>query len=425
MADYADRVKDTTTTTGTGDITLSGSAPTGFQTFAQAFSVSDRVYYAISSATSAEWEVGYGTLTGGTTLERTTVLESSNADAAVNFSAGTKDVFCTVPGASLRGFTTGPASSVDNTVPRFDSTSGKIYQTSLMSIDDSGAVTGITSLVVSANGAGLPVYPQVGLSVYSSNTVGYGQYINTRTYGTSASQTAVADNTGVGSFNYRVHNGTQVEEAASIYVQVDGTNVTGSGDHPSALIRFRNRGAAQTGQYDQTNRLIIDGDGGVIIGAATGGSQGAETLNTPALFLNGDRLSNATDAQLEAGTANTVFVTPSNQHRHPSSTKFWVKATGNSTTIVVSYNMTSWADTNTGDADGTIATDFSSADWSVCLAMQAGNTRWDATNTSGCGMDAQAAGTFGIVASQMSDGGTAVAARFDPTAWHCSGLGDL
>lgn len=93
---YADRVKDTSTTTGTGDFTLAGSAPTGYQTFSAAFAVNDLVVYCIQLQSGSEWEVGKGTLTGATTLARTTVLASSNAGAAVNFSAGTKDVFCTI-----------------------------------------------------------------------------------------------------------------------------------------------------------------------------------------------------------------------------------------------------------------------------------------------------------------------------------------
>lgn len=96
MANYADRVKDTTTTTGTGSITLAGSAPSGFQTFAAALgSAASNVPYAIVGGT--EWEVGFGTLSSSTTLARTKITASSNAGAAVSFSAGTKDVFITIP----------------------------------------------------------------------------------------------------------------------------------------------------------------------------------------------------------------------------------------------------------------------------------------------------------------------------------------
>lgn len=103
----ADRVKDTTTTTGTGTITLSGTAPTGYQTFGTAIGNGNTTYYTIANST--EWEVGLGTYTAaGTTLSRTTVLSSSNAGALVNFSAGTKDVFVTYPaGKSIYRDSTG------------------------------------------------------------------------------------------------------------------------------------------------------------------------------------------------------------------------------------------------------------------------------------------------------------------------------
>ena len=96
MALFADRVKDTTTTTGTGALTLADSAPTGFQTFNAAFGTGVNFYYAISSSGGAEWEVGIGVLTTSTSMTRSTITASSNAGAAVNFSAGTKDVYCTI-----------------------------------------------------------------------------------------------------------------------------------------------------------------------------------------------------------------------------------------------------------------------------------------------------------------------------------------
>ena len=91
-----DRVKETTTTTGTGTITLNG-ALTGFQSFS-AVGNGNTTYYAISDPTNGSWEVGLGTYTSaGTTLSRTTILSSSNAGSLVNFTAGTKDVFVTYP----------------------------------------------------------------------------------------------------------------------------------------------------------------------------------------------------------------------------------------------------------------------------------------------------------------------------------------
>ena len=91
------RVRETTSTTGTGAVTLAGAVD-GFQTFAAGIGNSNTTYYAISLNTANEWEVGLGTLNGdSSTLTRTTVLESSNSDSAVDFSAGSKEVFCTLP----------------------------------------------------------------------------------------------------------------------------------------------------------------------------------------------------------------------------------------------------------------------------------------------------------------------------------------
>ena len=93
-----DRVKETTTSTGTGTINLAGAA-TGFETFVAGVGNSNVTYYCIAHQTAAEFEVGIGTVTDASpdTLSRTTVLSSTNSDSAVDFSAGTKDVFCTLP----------------------------------------------------------------------------------------------------------------------------------------------------------------------------------------------------------------------------------------------------------------------------------------------------------------------------------------
>ena len=89
-----DRVKEQTTTTGTGSVTLTG-AVAGFESFS-AVGDGNTTYYAIVHQSLSEWEVGLGTYTAsGTTLSRDTVLDSSNSGSAVNFSAGVKDVFVT------------------------------------------------------------------------------------------------------------------------------------------------------------------------------------------------------------------------------------------------------------------------------------------------------------------------------------------
>ena len=91
-----DRVKSSTTTTGTGTITL-GAAAIGFQAFS-VIGDGNTTYYTITDTVNGTWEVGIGTYTAsGTTLSRDTVLESSNAGSLVNFAAGSKDVFVAYP----------------------------------------------------------------------------------------------------------------------------------------------------------------------------------------------------------------------------------------------------------------------------------------------------------------------------------------
>jgi hypothetical protein len=97
----ADRVRETTTTAGTGTITLSG-AVTGFQSFSAGIGNGNTCYYTIAAQTGTEWEVGVGTYTSaGNTLSRDTVFSSSaGGTTKVTFSAGVKDVFVTYPAAN-------------------------------------------------------------------------------------------------------------------------------------------------------------------------------------------------------------------------------------------------------------------------------------------------------------------------------------
>ena len=95
----ADRVQETTTTTGTGTVTLAG-AVSGFQSFA-AVGNGNTTFYPIADSSGSNWEIGIGTYTSsGTTLSRDTVLSSSNSGSLVNFPAGTKNVFVTFPASS-------------------------------------------------------------------------------------------------------------------------------------------------------------------------------------------------------------------------------------------------------------------------------------------------------------------------------------
>ena len=88
---FGDRVKETTTTTGTGSISLLG-AIAGYKTFASVMSIGDTCYYSITSDTSTSWEIGLGTYSALNTLARTTVL-----GLKLDLEVGTKNVFITLP----------------------------------------------------------------------------------------------------------------------------------------------------------------------------------------------------------------------------------------------------------------------------------------------------------------------------------------
>jgi hypothetical protein len=92
----ADRVQETSTTVGTGAFTLDG-AVLGYQTFLAGIGNGNRTYYTIVEQATSNWEVGIGSLSGGTTLSRDTVIASSNSGSLVNFGAGSKNVFVDMP----------------------------------------------------------------------------------------------------------------------------------------------------------------------------------------------------------------------------------------------------------------------------------------------------------------------------------------
>ena len=130
-----DRVKETSTTTGTGTLDLGGAA-TGFETFVAGIGTTNVTYYAISHATEDEWEVGYGTVTDASTdtLSRTAIT-SSNSDSLVSFSAGTKTVFCTMPSKKIAYLDS------DNNFIIGTDTSGVDYNLTFRGEDNDGVLT--------------------------------------------------------------------------------------------------------------------------------------------------------------------------------------------------------------------------------------------------------------------------------------------
>ena len=159
-----DRVKETSTTTGTGTLNLSG-AVSGFETFVAGIADGNTTYYAIVNRDEDEWEVGLGTVTDASTdtLARTTVISSSNSDSATDFSAGTKDVFCTLP-ASKAVF---EDASSDVTLPN-DLILGSDSAVLKFGADSDTTLTHTDGTGLTLNSTNKLLFRDTGLYIYSS-----------------------------------------------------------------------------------------------------------------------------------------------------------------------------------------------------------------------------------------------------------------
>jgi hypothetical protein len=198
-----DRVQETTTTTGTGTITLAG-AVTGFQSFS-VIGDANTTYYAI--VLGSEWEVGLGTYTSsGTTLSRDTILESSNGGTAVDFSAGTKNVFVTYP-AERALYTDASSNAIALGTP------ASVTLTNGAGLPISTGVSGLgtnvaTALAVNVGSSGALVTNGGALGTPSSGTLTNCTFptLNQDTSGSAASLSAtlVATSGGTGQSSYAV-----------------------------------------------------------------------------------------------------------------------------------------------------------------------------------------------------------------------------
>jgi hypothetical protein len=267
----ADRVQETTTTTGTGTITLAG-AVSGFQSFA-AVGNANTTYYTIAGQTTSEFEVGIGTYTtSGTTLSRDTILTSSNSNLAVNFSAGTKNVFVTYP-ASRSVYANGTTLTASNS--------------SVLPVGSGG--TGITT--TPTNGQLL-----VGNGTnYTVATLGSGTGIST----TTGAGTLTVNNTGVTSnvagtgISVSGATGAVTITNSGVTSNVAGTGVTVSGATGAVTVSIGQ--AVATSSNVQFNSLGVG-----TAGSATAGEIRA-TNNVTAFYTSDVRFKENVQAITGAG----------------------------------------------------------------------------------------------------------------------------
>ena len=325
----ADRVRETTTTTGTGTINL-GGAVTNFETFAANLSNSDTTYYAIVDNTNGDFEVGLGTFATGSpnTLARTTPISSSNSNSAVNFGAGTKEVFITTP-ASKMAFLNASGSLIssggtslmevaNDTTPQLggnlDMNGNDIVTTSNADIDLAPNGTGIVVVKGNTNPGSIKLNCQVnthGQTIVAqdhdnsvTNTLTLPAGGNQELVGTSATQTLTGKTFG-DNVSFSDNNITNVGDIAVDSISPDGTDINVAVSDNSAT--------AFTIKQSTNNYLVIDtGNGGESVAIGTGvsgtaisiGHTTSETTVNDNLTVTGDLTVNGDTTTVD--TTNTT-----------------------------------------------------------------------------------------------------------------------
>ena len=325
----ADRVRETTTTEGTGTISL-GGAVGNFETFSANLSNADTTYYAIVDSTNNTFEVGLGTYaSSGNTLARTTVIASSNSNSAVNFGTATKDVFITTP-ASKMAFLNASGSLI--------SSGG----TSLMEVssDTTPQLGGNLDLngndIVTTSNADLELAPDgtghvtvkgntnQGAIQFNCENNSHGQILKAAPHSEAASNTLTLPSTG-GDVNLvsTASTATLTNKTFGDNVSFGDNNITNVGDiavdsiSPDAtdinIAVSDNSATAFTIKQSTNNYLVIDtGDGGESVAIGTGvsgtavsiGHTTSETTVNDNLTVTGDFTVNGTTTTVD--TTNTT-----------------------------------------------------------------------------------------------------------------------
>ena len=300
----ADRVRETTTTTGTGTLDL-GGAVSGFRTFVSGIGDGNVTYYAIVHRTAAEFEIGIGTVTDASTdtLSRTTILSSSNSNSAVSFSAGTKDVFCTQP-ASKAVF---EDNNADVTLP----------DDLILGSDSAVLKFGADSDTTLTHTDG------TGLTLNSTNKLTFndtGTFIHSNADG---DLDLSADGTNADSIKLASSGGITLDAAGDIILDADGDNITIKDGSNTALDIVLNGTTDVT--LDAPGDIILDADGGDVFfkdggttfGSATNpsgnliiksGTTTALTFSGANVTIAGDLTVSGDDITMGTNTAGNLLI---------------------------------------------------------------------------------------------------------------------
>jgi len=289
-----DRVRETSTTTGTGAVSLAG-AVTGFDTFAAGIGNSNTVYYCIAHQDQDEFEVGLGTLNGdSSTLTRTTVISSSNSDSAVDFSSGTKEVFCTLPASKLIF----EDANNDVTVGRNLTVTGDLT----VSGDDITLATNTDTAIMVADGTNFnPVVPSgdIGLTNAGVFSISSGVIVNDDINASAA----IADS--------KLATISTADKVSGSAIQIDGaTDGTGITVADADKFLVDDGGTTKYINASQLNSYISAEASSLAADNITTGDA-AVTLATSAGNITIDAQGNDTDIILKGtdGGADTTFLT--------------------------------------------------------------------------------------------------------------------
>lgn len=285
-----DRVKETSTTTGTGTITLTG-AYDGYRTFASCVSTGSVVYYCIHNTAVGyvgEWEVGYGTFTlSGTTLSRTAVYSSSNAGSLVSFSAGTKEVFITQPADQAVYQETDGTVAISVTGSSGSCTGNATTATSATTVSSIGT-TQVTTLY-SPNGATV-----VGPDTTSAMPAQGQSFIHTLGTGPSANDGHLLSMTWAG---------TTTVYGAQVFIDTDPTNTMAFRSRSSAGVWNAWDTVLHSTNYNSYSPTLTGGGASGSWGISVTGSSGSCTGNAAtATSATTATTANATAATLTRGS---------------------------------------------------------------------------------------------------------------------------